>query len=164
MKRRIIQTVFFVATLATSGAALAQAHDDGACSSVGVAGTWGYTCTGTLILPTGAVPVAAVGTYTLDTAGNLAGAQARSVGGSTGMETLKGTGTVNSDCTSTLTVHVYDQPGNLVRTGILALVYVNKAREVRAIFTSLVLPDGTSLPTVITVDAKKLFPDSGNGQ
>ena len=164
MKRSIVRTVFVAATLVMSWAAVAQAQDDGACSNAVVAGRWGYTYTGTLILPTGAVPLAAVGRYTLDADGNLAGTQARSVGGSIGVETLKGTATVNSDGTSTLTVRVYDQSGNLVRTGVLALVYVDKAREVRAIFTSLVLPDGTSLPTVITVNAKKLFPNSGNEQ
>ncbi len=164
MKRSIVRTVFLVATLVMSLAAMARAQDDGACSNAGVAGRWGYTYTGTLILPTGAVPLAAVGRYTLDAAGNLAGTQARSVGGSIGVETLKGTATVNSDCTSTLTVRVFDQSGNLVRTGILALVYVDKAREVHAIFTSLVIPDGTSLPTVITVNAKRLFPNSGNEQ
>ena len=164
MKHSIVRTIFAVATLVMSLAAVALAQDGGACSNAGVAGKWGYTYTGTLVLPTGAVPLAAVGRYTLDAAGNLAGTQARSVGGGTGVETLKGTATANSDCTSTLTVHVYDQLGNLLRTGILALVYVDNAREVRAIFTSLVLPDGTSLPTVMTVNAKKLTPDHGKEQ
>ena len=43
MKRSIVRTVFVVATLVISLAAVAQAHDDGACSNAGVDGKWGYT-------------------------------------------------------------------------------------------------------------------------
>jgi hypothetical protein len=128
---------------------------DGPCSNAGVAGEWGYTETGTVIPTTGAVPFAAVARYTLDADGNLSGTATSSSGGSTANVTLKGTGTVNSDCTGTLTVGVYES-GNLLRTAAFAFVYVDDAREGRAIVTSLVLADGASVPAVLTVDAKKL--------
>jgi hypothetical protein len=128
---------------------------DGTCSNAGVAGEWGYTETGTVIPTTGAVPFAAVARYTLDADGNLSGTATSSSGGSTANVTLKGTGTVNSDCIGTLTVGVYES-GNLLRTAAFAFVYVDDAREGRAIVTSLVLADGASVPAVLTVDAKKL--------
>jgi hypothetical protein len=107
------------ATFLLSLAAVAQAQEDRTCSNAGVAGKWGYTYTGTLILPTGAVPVAAVGRYTLDVQGNVSATQTRSVAGSTAEEIAKGTATLNSDCTGTYTVRVYDQAGNLLRSAVL---------------------------------------------
>jgi hypothetical protein len=71
-------------------------------------------------------------------------------------ETFTGTATVNPDCTGTDTIQVFES-GVLVRTTILHLVYDDDGREARAVFTSLVLPDGTSLPTIITIEARKLF-------
>ena len=71
--------------------------------------------------------------------------------------TLRGTGIVNSDCTGTLIVGVYASAGNLVRTATFDVVYVDNAREGLAIVTSLVLANGTTVPAVLTVNAKKLF-------
>lgn len=161
MKRNIVRTIFFT-TLSLSLAAVAPAQDDGACSNARVVGTWGYTYTGTLILPTGAVPAASVGRFTLDTAGNFSGTQASSLGGNVGQDTLKGSASVNGDCTGTLTLRIYDPSGNLLRTAVLAFVVVDNAKEIRGIFTSLVLPAGTSLPTIITANGKKLSSDRGN--
>jgi len=122
------------------------------------AGQWGYIYTGTILLPTGAVPVAAVGRYTLDKQGNVSGTQTRTIApGESSHEVIKGTATVNSDCTGTATISVYDLSGNLLRTAVLAAVYVNSQREVRYLFESLVLPNGTSIRTVITADAKRVF-------
>ena len=129
---------------------------DRACSLASVAGEWAYTETGTVIPATVAVPFAAVARYTLDANGNLSGTATSSSGGTVANVTLKGMGTVNSDCTGTLTVGVYAL-GTLVRTVDFDLVYVDKAREGRAIVTSLVLANGTAVPAVLTVDAKKLF-------
>jgi len=80
------------------------------------------------------------------------------VGGKVSEDTLKGIFTVNSDCTGTQTVSVYDKSGNLLRTAVGATVSVDNGRESRATMTSLVQPNGTSLPTVITMNAKKQFP------
>ncbi len=161
MKRNVLfaklMAVVFV-TLVASAAAHANSRS---CSPEGVAGKWGYTYTGTIILSTGAIPTAAVGRFTLDEEGNISGTQTRSVGGSIAEETLKGTGTVNADCTAKYKVDVYDASGNLARSAVLAGVFVDKARELRLIFASLVLPNGASIPTVITVNARKLFHEEG---
>ena len=135
---------------------LAPAAHAGSCSQARAAGEWGYSYTGTIILPTGPVPAAAVGRFTLDAEGNLSGTQTRSVGGGVGEEVVKGSSTVNEDCTATFRVDVYDGAGNLLRTAVLNGVYLDNAAELRAIFASLVLPNGASLPIVITVDAKKV--------
>jgi hypothetical protein len=87
----------------------------------------------------------------------MAGTQTRSLGGQIADETLSGTYTVNADCTETLSVNVYSS-GTLVRTATVNVVYDNNARSARGIFTSLVLTDGPALPTVITIDAAKIFP------
>lgn len=158
MNLKMVRTTFgiiFIATLISLTPA-AQAHNR-SCSQAGVAGDWGYTYTGTIVLPTGAIPAAAVGSFSLDAQGNISGTQTRSVAGSTAEETIKGTGTVNHDCTATYKVDVYDGAGNLLRTAVLAGVFVDKERELRAIFASLVLPNGASLPPVITINAKKTF-------
>jgi hypothetical protein len=134
--------------------ALESAAQASTCTPASVAGNWGYTYTGTLLLPSGPVPAAAVGKYTLDADGNISGTQTRSLAGETAQEVIKGSGTLNSDCTGTATIGVYDQSGNLLRTGVLAQVYVDNGKQGRAIFESLTLADGTPLPVVITADAR----------
>jgi hypothetical protein len=126
------------------------------CSAASVAGDWAYTETGWVIPGTVAVPFAAVARYTLDADGNLSGTATSSSGGTTANVTLKGTSTVERDCTGTLSVGVYAQ-GNLVRTATFDVVYVNNGREARAIVVSLVLANGTLVPSVLTIDANKLF-------
>ena len=133
--------------------------DDRTCSNASVAGDWAYTETGSVIPATVAVPFAAVAKYTLDADGNLTGTATSSSGGTVSNVTLHGTGSVNSDCTGTLSVGVYAS-GNLVRTANFELVYVDNSRKARAIITSLVLANGTSVPAVLTVDAQKLFDGS----
>jgi hypothetical protein len=100
--------------------------------------------------------VAATGVFTQDPSGNITGTQTRSLNGDVADETFNGTATVNSDCTGTDTIQVY-QNGALVRTTTLHVVYDDNGREARAVFTSLVLPDGTSLPSIISIEARKLF-------
>ena len=158
MKRNMARTTLLfisIVTLCMGLASAAQAEDNNGCSTASVAGKWGYTYTGTIILPTGAVPVATVGTYIQDTKGNFAASQNRSVGGAFAQETVTGTVTVNRDCTGTLNANVY-QSGQLVRTAVIDLVYDNNRRHLRAIFESASLPDGTNLPVVITIDGMRL--------
>jgi hypothetical protein len=165
-KPNAIRTAFFFCALFLSLAAVASAQPQGTCSTASVQGTWGFTDTGTVILPTGPVPFAAVGIITGDDHGNFSGTQTTSVGGRVSKETFKGTGTVNSDCTGTATFSVYDESGTtLLRTATFSVVFVDSAREEREIATSLVLePTGTQVPTVITGSAKKLSPHSGAGR
>ena len=101
-------------------------------------------------------PVAATGIFTQDASGNITGTQTRSLNGDIADETFTGTATVNPDCTGTDTIQVFES-GILVRTTTLHAVYDDNGREARAVFTSLVLSDGTSLPSIITIQARKVF-------
>ena len=103
------------------------------CSAAAVAGEWAYTESGSVMPSSVAVPFAAVARYTLDAGGNLSGTATSSSGGTVANVTLKGTGTVNADCTGTLTVGVYAS-GSLVRTATFDVVYVDGTREARPIY------------------------------
>jgi hypothetical protein len=139
----------------TGGSDAAESSRSMACSAAVVAGEWAYTETGSVFPSSTAVPFAAVARYSLNAGGNLVGIATSSSGGTVANVTLKGTGTVNADCTGTLTVGVYAS-GSLVRTATFDVVYVEGAREARAIIASLVLANGTIVPSVLTVDAKKV--------
>jgi hypothetical protein len=150
--------MFFVGMLLVNLTAVARdkdnrKRDDCTCSPAMVAGTWGYTETGTVYLPTGAIAYASVGRYTLDANGNLSGARTASAGGTIVKAYIKGTATVNSDCTGTETLNFYSDPDykNLIGTAVKALVYVDKAREV----AKILIPG--AVPAVLTTNAKKLF-------
>jgi hypothetical protein len=161
MKHKIVRATLLMVSLATLCQGVVPAVQAAeTCSYAKAAGAWGFTLTGTLILPTGPVPGAAVGRLRLGTAGNVSGTEARNVGGGFANETITGSWTVNADCTGTLTANVYES-GNLVRTSVLALVLVDNSSKIRAVQESLTLPDGTNIPAVITVDGNKLF--RGNG-
>jgi hypothetical protein len=162
MKRKIVRTTLLMISLATFCVGMSpavQAADH--CSNAKAAGTWGLTLTGTLILPTGPVPGAAVGRVRIDADGSVSGTEARNVGGGFANETLTGSLTVNSDCTATLTVNIYES-GVLVRTSVLAAVFVDDSNKVRMVQESLTLPDGTTIPVVITVEGIRLFPEDDN--
>ena len=161
MKRNITWTICFV-TLLCGLARVAPAQAPGACSAFSPAGTWGFTHTGTIIFPTGAVPVAIVGTFTVDANGNLSGTQTGSMGGQISKTTFKGTLTMNPDCTGTMTVDVYDQSGSLLRTVVWEAVYIDQARGAFGVATSLTLPNGASLPTIMPGQAKRMDPGRGN--
>src|SRR5215469_800483 len=77
------------------------------CSTAKAAGTYGFKLAGSLLPPTGPVLGAGVGRVTADARGNLAGGEARNVGGGFANETLSGTWTVNLDCTGTAAFSVY---------------------------------------------------------
>jgi hypothetical protein len=164
MKRNVVRTICF-ATLVLALPAVAPAQAHRACSNAGLAGAWGYTETGTVMAPTGAVSVAAVGIYTFDHAGKFSGTQNSSTGGKVSHDTKLGTYTVNADCTATLTLSVYDQSGTtLLRKSVWEIVLVENATEMRGIMTSLVvvLPAETPVPPIVTMSAKRLSP-SGLG-
>ena len=127
-----------------------------ACTSATAAGSFGFTTTGTLILPSGPAPVAAVGLVSFDLNGNVTGSQDRSVGGAFAHETITGTFTVTRDCTITVVANVYDSSGNLVRTSTIPGVLVNNGKQIRAIFETVVLPNGLNLPSVLTFEADRI--------
>ena len=160
MKRNVVRTICFV-TLLFGLARVAPAQIRGACSAFSPAGTWGFTHTGTIIFPTGAVPVAIVGTFTVDVNGNLSGTQTGAMGGQISRTTFKGTLTMNHDCTGTMTVDVYDRSGSLLRTVVWEAVYVDQTREAFGVATSLTLPNGASLTTIMPGQAKRIDPGRG---
>jgi hypothetical protein len=151
MGRTLLGMILLVALLGLTPMA-AQA---GQCSLANSAGKYGFTLTGIVILPTGPVPIAAVGRAALDAAGNAGGSESRSVGGGFADETFTGTYTVNPDCTGTATLRFFES-GQLVRTSILSLVFDNNEREIRMVQKSLQLPNSAFLPVVITVEARKI--------
>lgn len=133
--------------------------DEGARCSLGTAaGIWGFTTNGTVV---GIGPRASVGIFTLDAAGDfLDGKVAASSNGSVTHETASGTYTVNRDCTGTLAIGVFDQSGAKILTLTADIVFDNNVRELRAVFTSAALPDGTPLATVITAQANRVFSEN----
>lgn len=141
-----------IALLTLAIPAFAETHT---CSNATGSGDWAYTYNGTVILPTGALPLASSGRFTAHQDGTFAGSQTRTIGGDVSVETISGTFSVNADCTESFNVSVY-QSGVLVRTATLAVVLSNNGRNADGIFSSLTLSDGTVLPTVITVQAKKI--------
>jgi hypothetical protein len=162
MKRKIVRaTLLMISLVAVCVAVVPAAQAAEHCSNAKAAGNWGFTLTGTLILPTGPVPGAAVGRLSVDAAGNISGTEARNVGGGFANETITGSWTVNSDCTASVTANIYES-GVLVRTSILTAVFVDHSSKIRAVQESLTLPDGTPIPVVITLDGNKLFPESGD--
>jgi hypothetical protein len=155
MKRHLTTktlTVARVAALALVAVSAAQAGTQ-KCTLASVAGTYGLTTTGSI---PGIGPVAAVGVVTIEKSGNISGSQTRSLNGAVADETFTGAATVNPDCTGTDVIQVF-QDGVLVRTSTLNLVYEDDSRSARAIFSSIALPDGTQLPSILTIDARRVF-------
>jgi len=163
MKRNLAVAMFVATLFATlnAGPTPARAMEGGGCSVASVAGDYGFTYNGTAILPTGTVPVAAVGNYSTDAAGNFVGTEINSLGGTAAFQTILGNITVNRDCSATLVAKVY-QAGTLVRTSFVHLQYDNNARDTRIIFQKVVLPDGSTLPVVITGDSRRVSQGHGD--
>jgi len=160
MKRRIARAMRVPAylTLILGVIATPLQAQAGRCSIAGAAGKWAYTYTGTIFTPNGPLPAASVGHFSEDVSGNLTGTQTRSVAGSSGVEDIAGTLSVNRDCTATATISVYVN-GQLQRTAVLAVVFDKNMKHARGIFESLVLPNGTSVPVVLTTDNSRIFPE-----
>jgi hypothetical protein len=133
--------------------------DEGAgCSLASVAGKWGFTTNGTVV---GIGPRDSQGILTLDGAGNLLNGKATaSLNGSITDEAFAGTYSVNPDCTGKLAIVISDLSGKKILTATLDLVFDDNVRELRAIFTSAMLPNGTALGTVITAQGKRLFSEN----
>ena len=170
-KRILIPTILAVLLLVGAGfftsnvprmkaTGTVRADEAALCSLATVAGDYGFTLTGTLLFPTGPVPFAAIGTAMLTAQGNGSGTEARNVGGSFANETLTATFTVNPDCTGAATIMAFES-GQLVRTAVVSAVWDDNSNEIREIAQSVTLPDGTRIPAVLTVEARKISPNSG---
>jgi hypothetical protein len=141
----------FAVALIVSMSAFAQAEEH-ACSLARSKGHWSLTDNGTVV---GVGPRTAVGVFTLDGKGNLLnGVAASSLNGTVASETFSGTYTVNSDCSGTFDVKIYSGGTELFELTAFT-AFDDDMKEMRAVFTSLVTPDGTSVPTVINLDARK---------
>jgi hypothetical protein len=141
-----------VTVLCLLSSVAAQAKDNH-CSAATAAGTWAFTTNGSIV---GVGPVSAVGTFTSDASAKMTGSQTRSLNGNIAYETFTGTLTVNSDCTANATLEVF-QSGVLVRTSIVTAVYDENSLDLRGMFTSVILPDGTSLAPILTIEGKRVF-------
>lgn len=151
---QIVDAKTIVAGLVVLAAFVQGAEASGPhCSTRALAGNWAFTVNGTI---NGVGPAASVGSFTSDRSGNISGSQTRSLAGQIAEETLSGSYTVNPDCTGTEIIQVFES-GVLVRTSTLKVVFDQNGQGARAIFTQLMLPNGTVLPTVLTVDAKRIF-------
>jgi hypothetical protein len=159
MKRRIVWTIAF-AFLTLGLAASASAQGLHPCSIARVAGDWGYSLQGTFLVPPSgtAVPVSFVGTLNVDWRGHVFGKQTSNAGGAVTKDVLVGTITVNTDCTGTFVVDIFDESGaTLRRSAVWALVFVNNAREMRGTFESLIAkPSNTPVPAIAIANGKKL--------
>lgn len=155
MNRNIALSAFGAVVIATFLLSTATAAQAGSrkCSLPTLAGTYGFATNGSI---NGIGSVAAVGWLKFDPSGNISGSQTRSLNGDIADETFVGTAVVNPDCTGTDTITVF-QSGVLVRTSTLKLIYDDNGNSARAIFTSIVLPDGTALQSILTADARRLF-------
>jgi hypothetical protein len=150
--------VLMIVSVAVIFMAIAPQMNAQRCSRATAAGDWAATLTGTIILPTSQVPAAAVLRISADLAGNFAGIEARNVGGEFVRETITGNWTVNSDCTGKAIASIF-QSGVLARRVVLIIVFDSLSTELRMVQKSLTLPDGTSIPVVITLEGKKLSGD-----
>lgn len=150
MKSKIILATLTITLLALTPNLYAS------CSNATVLGNWGFTGTGVIILPTGAVPVGAVGNVRFDLEGSISGGQDRSVGGGEAHETIAGSYSINGDCTLNITANVYDDAGILQRTTVLKGVVVSNGKETRMIYQAITLPNGALLPAVLTLEANKI--------
>jgi len=162
MTRHIGRTIFLMATLSLM-ATHARAADNGSgCSLRGVAGEWGYTFSGTLSPDSagGGVIFAGAGKFSSDIRGNVSSTQTISTGGEVASDITEGTVTVNSDCTATITINVYDLELNPLRTSVWDVVYVNNQAEVYGVMRSMTLPDGPLVTSVATMQAKRTLPSA----
>lgn len=158
MTRNIAQRIAFTTgSMLLLGLALPLHAEGHHCTIEGAAGKWAYTYTGTIFTANGPLPAASVGHFSEDASGNLTGSQTRSVAGTSGTEDITGKLTVNRDCTGSATISVYVN-GQLQRTTVLAIAFDSNMNHGRGIFESLVLPDGTNIPVVLTSDNSRVFP------
>src|SRR5215472_13810857 len=157
MKRNIVRRTLVNLAFAAMLMTLLPTAYGQSCSLARAAGKYAFNDSGTVI---NVGPRVATGIFTLDAAGNLVNGKATSsLDGTLADEAFSGPYTVNSDCTGTFALDVFDpSTGKLLFTATLDLAWDDNMRELRFIFTSVTAPDGTPLTPVINGDARKLVP------
>jgi hypothetical protein len=149
--------ILSITTLCVGLASTAYADDHGSCSLANVAGILGLHLQGDA-RPSNRRHTAGIGgNFHPGCAGQRSWNSERSVGGTSGLETVTGTIRVNADCTGTLKANVYES-GQFVRSAVIPLVYVydNNRGHLRSIFQSLTPPNGTHLAVVVTIDGMRV--------
>lgn len=160
MKRSAVRTcmgVIFAAGLALVTAT--PSHAAGACSAARAAGNWSFTDNGT-VLGIGLRSAVGVFTFVADDGSNsgtvIGGAAMASLNGAVAAETFAGTYSVNADCTGTVHVVISDAATSAqIFTLDMYMSFANDMKELHGLFTSVVVPNGASLPTVILLTANK---------
>ena len=156
MTHNIVRRTLVSCSFAVALAVLLPTAHGQSCSVARAAGQYGFSDNGTVL---GVGPRVAMGVFTLDAAGNLLNGKATSsLNGAVAEETFSGTYSVSSDCTGKIAVTIFDQSGAELLAVKLDIAFDDHMREMRAIFTSAVAPNGTSLATVIALEAKKVVP------
>lgn len=153
MKYKVARTIVRSILFSMAVASLVPAAYAAQCSPEGVAGNYGFSDSG-MVINLG--PRAAVGLVSFNTAGEVHGQVTASLNGGILQTTLSGTYTLNPDCSGAATFGELDQAGRLVLTATVTLVWDDDVREARFLFTSVVLANGTSLPTAVNGVARKL--------
>ena len=158
MLRKLTVLMFVAVLFAALNAgqrSAALAEGSSTCTLAGVAGSFGFSYSGVAVLSSGTVPVAAAGRFSTDAGGNLAGTEINSLNGTAAFQTIQGTITLHSDCSTVLVANVY-QGHTLVRTSVIHYQYENDANEIQGIFQKVTLPDNSDLPVVITISGKRV--------
>ena len=161
MESNVLKKCLVPAALLAWIAAAVPAYAEPGCPPNAGTGRWAFTETGSIILPTGSIPFGAIGVVVVDASGNVTGTSVASTGiASSG--TLSGVLTVNEDCSFTVTTAIHDSAGTLQRFLDFAGVFTRNFDGLHAIVTSLRLPNGTPLPSVITLNAERQSPGLGS--
>src|SRR5258708_28622725 len=150
--RTLLGTIFAIGLIASMAT---PAYAGGPpCSLARAAGNWAFTDSGTVV---GIGPRTAVGTLTLDAAGNLSnGVATSSLNGAIANETFSGTYKVNPDCTGTASDDIFASGIELFAV-TFNVPFDHNMQNMRGICTSVVEPNGTSLSTVVALDPTKLY-------
>lgn len=146
---RIFAAVIAIGMIASL---VAPIHANAACSMAASAGNWSMTDNGTVV---GVGPRIAVGVFKLDGRGNLTdGVAASSLNGNVASETFTGTYTLNPDCSGSASAKIFSGGQEILElTAFIA--FDDNMKELRMLFTSITTPDGTPLPSVINLQARK---------
>src|SRR5262249_46492554 len=93
------------------GSAMAQSQDSAApsCTLGNIAGSYAFTASGS-VSPSTDTPFAAVGVLNIDEHGNASGSDTANALGVAVARTFRGTITVNSDCTGTVSLNFVGAP------------------------------------------------------
>lgn len=156
MKRNNVRRVLLNFSIPVVLAVLLSTAQGQSCSLARAAGNYGFSTSGTVI---DVGPRVSEGTITLDAAGNVKGKATSSLNGTIADEKFSGSYTVNSDCSGTFSsLEIRDLSGNLLLTVTADATWDDNMKQLRGIFTSATLPDGTSLLTVVGIDGRKMVP------